>query len=45
MKNSKFTEAEIAFAIKQSESRTRVEEICRKEGINELELHNLVASY
>jgi putative transposase len=30
---SKFTEAQIAFAIKQSETGTKVEEISRKMGI------------
>lgn len=33
MKVSRFTEEQIAFAIKQSELGTRVEEICRKMGI------------
>lgn len=32
MKRSKFTEAQIAFAIKQAETGTRVEEVCRKMG-------------
>ena|SRR5690606_7006389 len=33
MKKSKFTEAQIVFAIKQSETGTRLEEICRQLGI------------
>jgi len=33
MKKSKFTEEQIAFARRQSESGTRVVEICRKMGI------------
>jgi putative transposase len=33
VKKSKFTEAQIAFALKQAETGTRVEEICRKFGI------------
>ncbi len=33
MKKSKFTEEQIAFALKQAESGTRVEEVCRKMGI------------
>jgi putative transposase len=35
MKKSKYTEEQIAFAIKQSETGTRVAEICRKMGISE----------
>jgi putative transposase len=35
MKKSKFTEAQIAFALKQAESGTTVEEICRKMGISQ----------
>ncbi|WP_197347727.1 transposase, partial [Ralstonia pseudosolanacearum] len=30
MKTSKFTEAQIAFALKQAELGTKVEEVCRK---------------
>ena len=33
MKKSRFTEEQIALAIKQSELGTKVEEICRKMGI------------
>jgi len=40
MKKLKFTEAQIAFAIKQSESGTRVEEVCRKMGISEATFYN-----
>lgn len=35
MKTSRFTEEHIAFAIKQHELGTRVEEICRKLGISD----------
>ena len=35
MKKSKFTEEQIAFALKQAESGTTVEEICRKRGISQ----------
>jgi len=35
MKRSKFTEAQIAFAIRQSETGTKVEMVCRKMGISE----------
>ena len=35
MKKSKFTDQQIAFAIKQAESGTPVEEVCRKLGISQ----------
>ena len=35
MKKSKFTEEQIALALKQAESGTTVEEICRKMGISQ----------
>jgi len=35
MKKSKFTEEQIAFALKQAESGTRVEDVCRKMGISQ----------
>lgn len=35
MKSSKFTEEQIAFALKQAETGTRVEEVCRKFGISQ----------
>lgn len=35
MKKSKFTEEQIAFALKQAESGTRVEEVCRKMGTSQ----------
>lgn len=35
MKKTKFTEAQIVFAIKQSETGTAVKEVCRKMGISE----------
>ncbi len=35
MKKSKFTEEQIAFALKQPETGTTVEEICRKKGISQ----------
>lgn len=35
MKKSKFTEEQIVFALKQAESGTTVEEICRKMGISQ----------
>jgi putative transposase len=33
MKKSKFTEEQIAFALRQAETGTRVAEVCRKMGI------------
>lgn len=35
MKRSKFAEKQIAFALKQAESGTRIEEVCRKMGISQ----------
>ena len=35
MKKSKFTEEQIAFALRQAETGTRVPEICRKMGISD----------
>ena len=35
MKRSKFTEQQIAFALKQAELGTPVEEVCRKMGISD----------
>ncbi len=35
MKKSQFTDQQIAFAIKQAESGTPVEEVCRKLGISQ----------
>ena len=35
MKKSKFTEEQIAFALKQAETGTSVEEVCRKIGISQ----------
>jgi len=35
MKKSKFTEQQIAFALKQAETGTKVAEVCRKLGITE----------
>ncbi len=35
VKKSKFTEEQIAYALKQAELGTKVEEICRKLGISE----------
>lgn len=40
MKKSKFTEAQIIFALRQAEQGTRVAEICRQMGISEATFYN-----
>ena len=40
MKKTKFTEAQIAFALKQADTGTRTDEICRKMGISEATFYN-----
>jgi len=40
MKKTKFTDAQIVFALKQAETGTRVEEVCRKMGISEATFYN-----
>ncbi len=40
MKKTRYTEEQIAFALKQSETGTRVEEVCRKMGISEATFYN-----
>ena len=40
MKKSKFTEEQIAFALRQAETGTRVGEVCRKLGISEATFYN-----
>ena len=40
MKRSRFTEEQIAFALKQQELGTAVEEICRKMGISQATFFN-----
>lgn len=40
MKTSKFTGEQIAFALKQAELGTKVDEICRKLGISEATFYN-----
>ena len=44
MKKSKFAEAQIVFAIKQSET-VPVEEICRKMGISQVTYYNWKKKY
>lgn len=45
MKKSTFTEAQIAFALKQAEAGTRVDEVCRKMGISEATFYNWKKKY
>lgn len=45
MKKTKFTEQQIAFALKQAETGTRVEEVCRKMGISEATFYNWKKKY
>jgi putative transposase len=45
MKKSRFTEAQIAFAIKQSKTGTKFEEIYRKMGITMLTPYNWKKKY
>ena len=45
MKRSKFTEAQIAFVLKQAEDGTPVGEVCRKAGISEATFYNWRKKY
>ncbi len=45
MKRSRFTEEQIAFALKQQEVGTPVEEICRKLGISDATFYNWKKKY
>ena len=45
MKKSKFTEQQIAFALKQADTGIRVDEVCRKMGISEATFYNWKKKY
>lgn len=45
MKKSKFTDAQIAFVLKQAEDGTSVAEVCRKAGIAEATFYNWRKKY
>ena len=45
MKRSKFTESQIIFALRQSETGVRVDEVCRKMGICEATFYNWKKKY
>ena len=40
MKKTRYTEEQIVFALKQAETGTRVEEVCRNMGISEATFYN-----
>mgnify|MGYP003149326186 CR=1 FL=1 len=45
MKKTKYPEQQIAFALKQAETGTRVAEVCRKMGISEATFYNWKKKY
>ena len=45
MKKSKYTEEQIAFALRQAETGTRVEEVCRQLGISQATFFNWKKKY
>lgn len=45
MKRSKFTDAQIAFVLKQAEEGTPVAEVCRKAGISDATFYNWRKKY
>lgn len=45
MKRSKFTEAQIVFALRQAETGTKVDEVCRKLGISSATFYNWKRKY
>ena len=45
MKKSAYTEQQIAFALKQADTGTRVDEVCRKMGISEATFYNWKKKY
>ncbi len=45
MKKSRFTEQQIAFALRQAESGTKVSEVCRKRGVAEPTFYNWKKKY
>lgn len=45
MKKTKFTEEQIAFALRQAETGTRVEEVCRQLGISQATFFNWKKKY
>jgi len=44
MKRKRYSDEQIAFALRQTENGTLVEEVCRKLGVSEATLHGLLSS-
>jgi putative transposase len=45
MKNSKFTEEQTTYALRQAEAGTKVSEVCRKIGVAEAAFYKLKKNY
>ena len=45
MKKTKFTEAQIVFALRQAENGVKVEDVCRKLGISDATFYNWKKKY
>ena len=45
MKKSRYTEEQIAYALRQGETGTRVEDICRQMGISDATYYNWKKKY
>jgi len=45
MKKSKFTEEQVAYALRQAETGTKVSEVCRKMGVAETTFYNWKKKY
>src|SRR5690606_30529760 len=45
MRRSKYSESQIVFAIKQAETGTRIQEVCRKMGVSEATFYNWKKKY
>ena len=45
MKKTKFTEAQIVFALRQAENGVKIEEVCRKLGISDATFYNWKKKY
>ena len=45
MKRSRFSEAQVAFVLRQAEEGTKVEEVCRKAGISPATFYAWKAKY
>jgi len=45
MKKSRFTEEQIAYALRQAETGTKVSEVCRKIGVTEATFYNWKKKY